>query len=379
MPARPGPAGPGGPGAAPAPAVRPVRGAAFYHAAVRTPDQQPRPRPRDRSLPPDPDRRSGAPAGDRRTGPPGELRIAKGHGTENDFVLVPDPDGTLELTGRAVRALCDRRAGLGADGVIRVVRSRCLPEGEALAGRAEWFMDYRNADGSPAEMCGNGVRVFVRYLLRHGLADLPVGAALPVGTRAGARVVRREGGLLAVDLGPWRLPGGRAALAAGGDVGVMAHGGDRPAPGLRVEVGNPHVVTRAEDLMALDAVRLDRAPVLEPAPPGGANVEFAVRTDVPRAAGRDRGRLRMRVHERGSGETRSCGTGVVAAALATRALAGPGAPGDWTVDVPGGRLEVRIPGKDPLEGRSVWLVGPAVLVAAGTVDPDWWDSLVTRT
>ena len=93
--------------------------------------------------------------------------FAKGHGTGNDFVLLPDPDGALDLTPELVAALCDRRRGLGGDGVLRVVRARPAPGRRRAAGEAEWFMDYRNADGSLAEMCGNGVRVFARYLRRH--------------------------------------------------------------------------------------------------------------------------------------------------------------------------------------------------------------------
>ncbi|MDQ1295687.1 MAG: diaminopimelate epimerase [Actinomycetota bacterium] len=311
------------------------------------------------------------------------LRIAKGHGTENDFVIVPDPDGQLELSPRTVAALCDRRAGVGGDGVLRVVRCRCLPEGRSLADRAEWFMDYRNADGSLAEMCGNGIRVFLRYLLRHGLADLPEGAVLDIGTRAGIKRMRREGELFSVDLGRWSLPGGAAALATGGDVRVLVHGRELPRPGLRVRVGNPHVVTRLDDLAQLSDALLDREPELDPLPAKGANVELVVRTDVPDVsdvpegvgAPEGAGRISMRVHERGSGETRSCGTGVVAAALATRALAGPTAPRNWVVDVPGGRLEVRISGDDPLEGEGVLLVGPALLVADGFLEPSWWNSL----
>ena len=90
----------------------------------------------------------------------GPVPFAKGHGTENDFVILPDPDGVLELPPQLVRALCDRRAGIGADGVLRVVRTVRIPEGLGLDG--EWFMDYRNGDGSIAEMCGNGIRVFAR-------------------------------------------------------------------------------------------------------------------------------------------------------------------------------------------------------------------------
>src|SRR5688500_9859639 len=114
------------------------------------------------------------------------LQFVKGHGTENDFVLLPDPDGsTGPPSAELVRALCDRRAGIGADGVIRVVRTTAADDPAAVAARAEaeWFMDYANADGSLSEMCGNGVRVLGRYLVdRQGIDPA---RPLPVATRAG--------------------------------------------------------------------------------------------------------------------------------------------------------------------------------------------------
>src|SRR4029078_5312004 len=110
------------------------------------------------------------------------LTFAKGHGTGNDFVLVPDPDGTTPLDAALVVALCDRRFGVGGDGVLRVVRTAAHPDAAAHAGEGEWCMDYWNSDGSLAEMCGNGVRVFARYLAEHGLA---AGERIPIWTRAG--------------------------------------------------------------------------------------------------------------------------------------------------------------------------------------------------
>src|SRR3954469_12289147 len=113
------------------------------------------------------------------------MRFLKGHGTENDFVLLPDPEGRLDLTPALAAALCDRRAGIGGDGVLRGVRSEAYDDPSAVAARGEatWFMDYRNADGSTSEMCGNGIRVFGRYLVEHEGVDPAV--PLPVGTRAG--------------------------------------------------------------------------------------------------------------------------------------------------------------------------------------------------
>lgn len=292
-------------------------------------------------------------------------RLVKGHGTENDFVLLADPHGQVPLDPEAVRALADRRAGVGADGVIRAVRSARIPEGRALLGvdpRAEWFMDYRNADGSVAEMCGNGLRVFVAFLADRGLVDLPDGGDVVVGTRGGALRVRRDGDTLAADLGTWALPGGAAALAAGYDVTVAVAGLPDLRPGLRVAVPNPHTVVALAGLDELATADLTRAPLVEPAPPEGTNVELVVPLGEETVGGTTVGVVRMRVHERGVGETRSCGTGACAAAMAVRAWAGPGAPDVWRVLVPGGELVVRA-----LPGDRVELGGPARLVGDVTL------------
>jgi diaminopimelate epimerase len=297
------------------------------------------------------------------------LLIAKGHGTENDFVLVCDPQGRSDPDPALIRALCDRRAGIGADGLIRVVRSEALPDGVEQAAEATWFMDYRNADGSTAAMCGNGIRVLVAYLLQQGLDDFGPEGVLTVGTRSGPVRVRADGDLLAAELGSWQVTGGAAAAAAGGDVAVSMPGDPGPLPGLSVLTGNPHAVVAVGERPLLDAIDLSRAPVLDPAPAGGANVEVVVPTlDSTQEAGH----LLMRVHERGVGETRSCGSGAVAAAIAARAWAGGGpAPLTWWVDVQGGRLRVRLPDGDPFSGRRVELAGPAILVAEGRIGANW--------
>jgi len=293
------------------------------------------------------------------------LHATKGHGTENDFVLLDDRAGTLDLAPEQVRALCDRRAGIGADGVIRLVPSAALPEGAAAqAAGARWFMDYRNADGSLAEMCGNGVRVFAHYL-RH-LGEWDGRGELRVGTRAGVRLVRAEGeDWYAVDMGPWRLTGGEAAAAAGFDSEVRVHGIDVVRPALSLDLGNPHTVLALAGLDELAAADLGRAPVVDPVPPHGTNVELVVPLGEERGPGGEVvGRLRMRVHERGVGETRSCGTGACAAALAVRTWAGAGAPDTWFVEVPGGVVRVRA-----LPDGHVELAGPARVVAELEVYP----------
>ena len=277
-------------------------------------------------------------------------RFTKGHGTENDFVLVPDLEGTLELTPAQVQRITDRHAGLGADGVIRVVRTRfAVDEGvRSLAPEAEWFMDYRNADGSLPEMCGNGTRVFAEYLRREGLA---FGRQFTIATRGGVKTVRVTEHGYAVDLGPWRLVDEEGAKRDGFDVMVRPRHG-KPVPALSLDLGNPHAVVMLPEGIGLENLDLTEAPELHPAPADGANVEFV------RAVGP--GHIAMRVHERGVGETRSCGTGAAAAALATRFWSGVEDDAPWTVDVPGGRLTVT-----PLPGQRVELAGPAALVADG--------------
>jgi diaminopimelate epimerase len=287
------------------------------------------------------------------------MRFAKGHGTGNDFLILPDPDDAARLSPDLVAGLCDRRTGLGADGILRAVRT---PPG----GAAEWFMDYRNADGSIAEMCGNGVRVFARYLLRHGLA---AGPDFTVATRAGLRHVREEAsGEITVDMG--------APVVGGPSAAVI---GSRSYEGLEVSLGNPHLACVVD--MPVGDIDLSAAPVVDRARfPEGANVEVVrVRGD------RD---LEMRVHERGSGITLSCGTGAVAAAVAAQATvtagggparARPDGTGParrdgsgsarpdrgWAVQVPGGNLVVTL-----TETTSL-LTGPAVIVAEGVLDETW--------
>ena len=203
----------------------------------------------------------------RRSSPP-PWRFTKGHGTENDFVLVRDLDGTLGLDAERVARLCDRRAGIGADGLIRVVRSAACPDAApalAVDPGAEWFMDYRNADGSAAEMCGNGIRVFVAYLIREQLIDLALldadGPGLPVASRAGVkRVRRREDGWFSVDMGGWLFVGGDDAVVAGYDATVHVHGLDVARPALRLDLGNPHTVAMLSDLDELAALDLPARP-----------------------------------------------------------------------------------------------------------------------
>jgi diaminopimelate epimerase len=275
------------------------------------------------------------------------MRLVKGHGTENDFLLLPDLDGAIDLTPSLVRALCDRHAGLGADGVLRVVRSENDPEAKEMAGEAEFFMDYRNADGSVAEMCGNGIRVFLQYLIVAGLVETDAAVA----TRGGIRRARTCGdGNVTVHMGLPRFLADRPVATAAPLP---------PTPGLALELPNPHVVVALSSPDELAALELSRPPRVDPPLPNGQNVEFVVRLG-PRW-------LQMRVHERGVGETRSCGTGICAAAVAAATADGVGADGiPWRVDIPGGTCEVVWHQDGEVELR-----GPAVLVAEIDVTDEW--------
>ncbi|WP_329613554.1 diaminopimelate epimerase [Streptomyces brevispora] len=284
-----------------------------------------------------------------------QIAFLKGHGTENDFVIVPDPDNAVDLPASVVAGLCDRRAGIGGDGLLHVVRSAAHPEALAMADEAEWFMDYRNADGSIAEMCGNGVRVFARYLQRSGAVQE---GDLAVATRGGVKKVHlAKDGDVTVSMGRAELPGT--------DVTVTVDG--RSWGTRNVSMGNPHAVAFVDDLA--HAGDLHTGPSFVPAAvyPDGVNIEFVV----------DRGprHVAMRVHERGSGETRSCGTGAcaVAVAAARRDGADPavtGVPVTYTVDLPGGTLLIT---EHPDGG--IEMTGPAVIVAEGKIDSAWLETL----
>jgi diaminopimelate epimerase len=287
------------------------------------------------------------------------LPFTKGQGTGNDFVLFLDETGQLELTPAAIAKICDRRFGVGADGVIRVVKSANLQAGKQIAAdspEAEWFMDYYNADGSIAEMCGNGVRVFARYLTAKGIVNLEQGQTLSVGTRAGVKDIQQNLAGFAVDMGRWKLER-EETLVQAANLPVAR-------PGQGINVGNPHIVVALASKAELDALDLHSAPTLDPVPANGANVEFVAPREPMVVNGV--GSIDMRVFERGSGETLSCGTGIVAAALATRNWAGAGAPNTWQVTVPGGTLGVRMFPTE--EGEHVGLSGAAELVYEGQLE-----------
>lgn len=297
------------------------------------------------------------------------LAVSKGHGTENDFVIMGPEYSDLPLTPALVRFLCDRRAGLGGDGLLRVARAEELLALGALTELPEgvepdmWFMDYYNADGSVAEMCGNGIRVFGHFIRVNKLVTTEV---FPVGTRAGVREltltdVTELEATVSVAMGSPKVLG----------VSTCTVGENRFA-GLGVDVGNPHLACIVPDLTpdTLESLAVDR-PIATDASffPQGVNVEIA--TELSRFSqqstaslgGVDQpllGSLHMRVRERGAGETRSCGTGTVAAAVAALADAG----------IENGAVEVQVPGGSvvvTLQAGAATLTGPSRIVGAGYI------------
>ena len=255
-----------------------------------------------------------------------------GHGTENDFVLIYDPDNQITITAEQIARMCNRETGIGADGMIRMVKEN-----------NQWFMDYRNSDGSLAEMCGNGIRVMARYLVDNG--HQPSGI-FRINTRAGMKFVQvPDEGDITVNMGQVQEVYGEITATANGHTWS----------GYNIDVGNPHAVVFVDDIN--DVGDLKTPPHVEPEDeyPDGVNVEF-----VQFLAN---GEIQMRVHERGSGETRSCGTGTCAVALAATLHKKKNLPATWFINPPGGCLKVEI---DP--HSNAILTGPAVLIQDYEVD-----------
>lgn len=287
--------------------------------------------------------------------------VYKAHATGNDFVVYLDEDGTHEPTADEVRFLCDRHFGIGGDGLIRLAHPQAVSDvnerqiADCAAGDADWFMDYRNADGSLAEMCGNGTRAITLFAQRQGIADQPGGTPFHLGTRAGVKILTSLGDVpglgkdvFQVEMGAWKR----------GDVDgyeVTIPGTSGSARGTFVDMGNPHVVAVLEDAFAslpnVEDLDLVTKPVVAPEIPSDQNVEF-VRIDE-QSEGDDAGEATMRVNERGCGETLSCGTGLCATAITLRAKTGID---HWTITVRGGTLRVDVTDED------VKLIGSATIV-----------------
>ena len=270
------------------------------------------------------------------------VKFALGHGTGNDFVLIADESGNFELTAQLARRLCDREGEFGADGVLILSRPTQNQRKEGV----DLVMGYRNADGSAAEMCGNGIRVLVRYAIELGWAQ---GDHWQVLTPAG------KVGVKAVDQDRFEVQMGKAQLLE--PVSVETQGERLQA--TKVTAPNPHAVALVQDCSKFE--QIDSPPKLGPSAsfPEGANVEF-VEVTGPSSA-------RMVIYERGSGLTQSCGTGACAvAAVLARDLPTAQRPSTYQILVPGGELEVRVEGDGNLA-----LIGPAVLTAEGEFEPGW--------
>ena len=249
-----------------------------------------------------------------------------GHGTENDFVLIFDPENKIEVSADQVRAICNRKTGIGSDGFIRIGKEN-----------SKWFMDYRNNDGSIAEMCGNGIRVMAKYLIERGHQKAGI---FPIDTRDGVKFLSApDAGDITVNMGQIREVFGEISATTNG----------HSWSGYNIDMGNPHAVVFVESISQVGD--LAQPPIVEPADeyPDGVNVEFVEFLE--------NGDLKMRVHERGVGETRSCGTGTCAVALAATLKKGMRLPATWIINPPGGRLSVEIDAHN-----NAILTGPAVLI-----------------
>ena len=293
--------------------------------------------------------------------------VYKAHATGNDFVVYADPDGEYEPTADEVRYLCDRHFGIGGDGLIRLAHPQAVSDlsdaqvADCKANGAEWFMDYRNADGSLAEMCGNGTRAITLFAQRQGLADRPGGRPFRLGTRAGVKTLTSLGDVpglgkdvFQVEMGAWK----RGELDG---YEVTIPGVEGSARGTFVDMGNPHVVAVLEDAFAtlptVEELDLAIKPVVAPEIESDQNVEF-VRIDE-QSEGDDAGEATMRVNERGCGETLSCGTGLCATAVTLRAKTGID---HWTITVRGGTLRVDVTDTDVKLTGSATIVGKIELV-----------------
>ncbi len=273
----------------------------------------------------------------------------KGHGTGNDFIVVNGLDG-LEVSPKQAVTLCDRHLGIGADGILRVARASDFAAEFSVAD-AKYFMDYTNADGSKSATCGNGLRVFARYLVEAGLES---NGRFQIGTRAGAVTVE----ISETDSDFTNIAINMGSVSLGPmDVTVSTESGYWPAVGIAGM--NNHAVSVVNDIA--DAGALTEKPTALPDGiyPDGVNFEFISQISPTHIA--------MRTHERGVGETLSCGSGACAAAYVHATSNNLTAPWTVQVDVLGGTVYV----DGAIDGTFI-LRGPAQFVASGTIEPHMW-------
>jgi diaminopimelate epimerase len=271
----------------------------------------------------------------------------KGHGTGNEFILVSGLDGYFadpkSVTPTIAQNICNRDHGLGADGVLRVARSSDFD-----VDGPQYFMDYTNADGSLSATCGNGLRVFARYLVEAGLENR---GQFTIGTRAGTVTVAISE--TDTDFTNIAITMGHVSLGPM-NVTVETETGSWPAVGIAGM--NNHAVSVVDDIAS--AGSLAEIPTALPAGtyPDGVNFEFIQEKSPTHIA--------MRTHERGVGETLSCGSGACAAAYVHATSNHLNDPWTVQVDVLGGTVYV-----DSDTDGILTLRGPAVFVAEGTIEP----------
>lgn len=296
--------------------------------------------------------------------------VYKAHGTCNDFVIYADPEGKYVPEEREVCFLTDRNRCIGGDGIIRLAHPRHVPDlteeqvEEFEAAGVRWFMDYRNRDGSLAQMCGNGLRAtafFAQYLGVEGTES----GSFDIGTRAGIKHVERlendpvlGENIYRLDMGKWK--------SGEIDEYKISVSPDIKLSGTYVDMGNPHIVSVLEEdaLQTVKNLDLSAAPAVAPVLESGQNVEFVAIESLPEGSENTvcenafcnsaPGRAFMRVHERGVGETLSCGTGLCASAVTLYRKTGVRS---WIITVRGGVLRIDV------EDEKVFLTGSATIVA----------------
>jgi diaminopimelate epimerase len=277
------------------------------------------------------------------------MKLAKWHGLGNDYLVVEESALPSPLTSDAVVLLCDRHRGVGSDGILL----RCAPTG-AVPG-AITRMRIFNPDGSESEMCGNGIRIFARYMEATGAVE--PGSEFTVETLAGPITPRLLGdGMVRVDMGRARF-GGRnidpaaASVAPGEDVvDALLEAAGRRFRYTFVDVGNPHCIIVVDDPATVDLPTIGAAIERHPLFPNRVNAEF-IRAEAD-------GSVRMRVWERGVGETQACGTGATAVGAAAVRLGLASSP--VTVRLLGGDLVIEVGTEDDArDGWRVFKTGPA--------------------